>query len=136
MNTMTNWLKAIGLGLFLLSKPDLEASNGLTCGTRVPEPVSTDLLVTTSVDPGNDSSLAVLSGFFLSAQAEPHCLTILGIEHHPRNQLIVFDATGREVWSCENYHNQWCGPARPGMYYYVLILSDGSTLCGTLKISG
>lgn len=136
MNAMTNWLKAIGLGVSLVLSFSLDASNAPFSDARSKEPHAPEVLVTTSIDPGVDSALTVLSGFFLSAQSEPRCFTILGIEDYPKNRLIIFDATGREVWSCENYHNHWCGPARPGMYYYVLELPDGTMRSGTLKVSG
>ncbi len=135
MNTMTNWLKTAGLGLTLLTGAGLDASNALLCDALSKEPDAPVFFVTKPIDPGADSTLTILSGFFLSAQDDPHCFTILGIERYPQNRLVIFDGTGQEVWSCENYRNHWCGPARPGMYYYVLTLPDGSTLSGTLRIS-
>jgi len=133
---MTTWLKAIGLGLCALGATGLEASPGTPAYLTLQETSAPFTLVTPPPDSGVDSALTVLSGFFLSARRDPHCFTILGLERHPKNRLVIFDATGREVWSCENYRNQWCGPARPGMYYYVLELPDGTTRSGTLKVSG
>ncbi len=51
-----------------------------------------------------------------------------GLSYHPNSELYVYNRWGGLVYSDTDYQNNWDGGGMsPGLYYYVLILTDGST---------
>lgn len=51
-----------------------------------------------------------------------------GLQYHPNSQLYVYNRWGNLVFSDPDYQNNWDGGSlSDGLYYYVLILTDGST---------
>jgi gliding motility-associated-like protein len=51
-----------------------------------------------------------------------------GLSTHPNSELYVYNRWGSLVYSNTDYQNDWDGGGlSPGLYYYVLILTDGTT---------
>jgi gliding motility-associated-like protein len=63
---------------------------------------------------------------------------ISGLEYHPNSILYVYNRWGNLVYQNSDYQNDWDGGnLNPGLYYYVLLLTDGSqpdTFQGHLNI--
>lgn len=52
---------------------------------------------------------------------------ITGLEYHPNSILYVYNRWGQLVYSNTDYQNDWDGGnLTPSIYYYVLILTDGT----------
>lgn len=67
-------------------------------------------------------------------------LVFPGIELQPGTRLIVFNRWGSQVYSNDNYQNQWDGKDHNGRdlesdtYYYILRLHDGKEITGFIAI--
>jgi gliding motility-associated-like protein len=63
---------------------------------------------------------------------------ISGLEYHPNSVLYIYNRWGNLVYQSNDYQNDWDGGnLNPGIYYYVLILTDGTqpdTFQGHLNI--
>lgn len=76
----------------------------LTCGVTIPN------VITPNGDGAND------------------LLVFNGLSFHPNSELYVYNRWGNLVHSDMNYQNNWNGGGlNAGLYYFVLILTDGST---------
>ncbi|MEZ4951738.1 MAG: gliding motility-associated C-terminal domain-containing protein, partial [Saprospiraceae bacterium] len=65
--------------------------------------------------------------------------TILGIENHPNNELLIFNRWGNLVYETESYKNDWDGTfngtALPdGTYYYIFKYDEAQQLSGYLEM--
>lgn len=59
--------------------------------------------------------------------------TIANLEHYPNSSLTVYARRGRKIYENTNYRNDWDGgTAEDGMYFYVLLRSDGKEFKGTV----
>jgi gliding motility-associated-like protein len=59
---------------------------------------------------------------------------ILNIEFF-RNELVIINRWGNEVFSAKDYRNQWRASGHPdGTYYYVLRLEDGREFTGHVTV--
>jgi gliding motility-associated-like protein len=51
-----------------------------------------------------------------------------GLGNHPNSELYIYNRWGNLVYSSTDYQNDWDGGGlSPGVYYYVLVLTDGTT---------
>ncbi|HEY9487526.1 MAG TPA: gliding motility-associated C-terminal domain-containing protein, partial [Chryseosolibacter sp.] len=56
-------------------------------------------------------------------------------QENPVNQLIISNRWGKQVFTSDNYQNNWDGTgATDGIYFYRLQLSDGDTRTGWVEI--
>ena len=87
----------------------------------------------------NDSKLIFLTGFSPDIDSELQTFTILGVENFPDNNLSIFDKWGQEVYSVEEYENDWDGTVdgamvELGTYYYIFTDGKGKTYSGYVNI--
>lgn len=83
--------------------------------------------------------LIVFTGFSPNGDELNDHFTVLGLENHPDNKLLVFNEYGHEVFSETGYKNDWAGlshgsPLPNGTYYYVLTVKDYAMLSGYVQL--
>ena len=83
--------------------------------------------------------LIVFTGFSPNGDGLNDHFTVLGLENHPENKLLVFNEYGHEVFSSTGYANDWAGlshgsPLSSGTYYYVLTVKDYAMLSGYVQL--
>jgi gliding motility-associated-like protein len=83
--------------------------------------------------------VVVFSGFSPNNDGVNDKFTVLGLEKYPNNKLFVFNRFGNQVFSADNYQNQWDGTqdgvsAPDGTYFYVLDLGNGKKMSGYVQI--
>jgi gliding motility-associated-like protein len=80
-----------------------------------------------------------MTGFSPNGDNINETFTILGIEQHPVNQLLIFNRWGNLVYEAKSYQNDWNGThngeALPdGTYYYIFKYDEAQKLSGYLEI--
>ncbi|MEZ5057702.1 MAG: SdrD B-like domain-containing protein [Saprospiraceae bacterium] len=85
------------------------------------------------------NSLQVMTGFSPNGDQINDYFTILGIENHPNNELLIFNRWGNLVYETESYKNDWDGTfngtALPdGTYYYIFKYDEAQQLSGYLEM--
>jgi gliding motility-associated-like protein len=61
-------------------------------------------------------------------------LVVRNLEQYPGSKIVITNRWGQEVYSNEDYKNDWVADASPGSYYVFLEVSDGRTFKGLLQI--
>jgi gliding motility-associated-like protein len=58
------------------------------------------------------------------------------IAYNPNSQLTIYNRWGRVVYHSDNYQNDWRGENTNGggVYYYTLLLVDGSSYHGMVTV--
>ena len=60
---------------------------------------------------------------------------IKNLDSNPNSKVVILNRWGNEVYSTNNYQNNWNGGDLPdGTYYYVVVLQTGKDYKGTLKL--
>ena len=82
--------------------------------------------------------LTVYTGFSPNGDAINDYLRIDGLQRYPEHSLKVFNRWGQEVYSSENYQNDWGGTFQEkelpdGTYFYLLHI-PGKTLRGYVQL--
>lgn len=85
------------------------------------------------------NDLQIMTGFSPNGDNINETFTILGIEQHPVNQLLIFNRWGNLVYEAKSYQNDWNGThngeALPdGTYYYIFKYDEAQKLSGYLEI--
>jgi gliding motility-associated-like protein len=83
--------------------------------------------------------VVVFSGFSPNEDGVNDNFTILGLEKYPNNKLFVFNRFGNQVYTSDNYKNNWNAVTEgvivpDGTYFYVLDLGNGKKLSGYVQI--
>ena len=83
--------------------------------------------------------VVVFSGFSPNEDGVNDNFTVLGLEKYPNNKLFIFNRSGNQVYTSDNYKNDWNavtdGVTIPdGTYFYVLDLGNGKKLSGYVQI--
>ena len=87
-------------------------------------------------------SLTIMSGFTPDGDGENDTFTILGVQNYPNNSLLIFNKWGEQIYSKNNYSNDWSGGENEGknyasedsVYYYVFEDGKGQSYSGYLQI--
>jgi len=60
---------------------------------------------------------------------------IKNLQDYPNSKLTIFDRWGKQVYTTNNYQNNWNGGGQSaGVYYYVLVLPSGKKYDGFVQI--
>jgi gliding motility-associated-like protein len=60
---------------------------------------------------------------------------ISGLNYYPNSKLSIYDRWGKEVYTSNNYQNDWNGGGQSdGVYYYLLSLQNGKKYKGYFQI--
>ncbi len=83
--------------------------------------------------------LIVFTGFSPNGDGVNDHFTVLGLENHPDNQLVIFNEYGHEVFTKTGYTNDWAGVSHgsllsTGTYYYVLTVKNYAMLSGYVQL--
>lgn len=82
-------------------------------------------------------TLAIMSSMSPNGDGEQDSFVILGIDNYPKNELVIFNDLGLEIFKRKNYANDWDGTYRgkilpQGVYYYVFNPGDDKIISGYL----
>ncbi len=83
---------------------------------------------------GFDDEKVVVSGLLTpNSSGMESTWKVINIDQYPQARVAVYDKNGLEVFSAQNYQNDWRGtyknsanPLPEGPYYYIVQLNDGS----------
>lgn len=84
--------------------------------------------------------LTFLSGFSPNDDGVFDNFTIIGVERYPKNQLIIFNGDGEQVYIQDSYSNEWDGkvegvlPEKNTMYYFVFSDGNGNMHSGYVQV--
>lgn len=87
-----------------------------------------------------DCSLFIPNVFTPNGDGVNDYFIIQGIENFPHNQLLILNRWGREILQFSGYKNEWDGRdasgglVAEGVYYFILKLSNGKELHGSVTI--
>ncbi len=60
---------------------------------------------------------------------------IQGLDKYPQSILQIFNRWGNLVYESTDYKNDWnCGECGEGVYYYILIVKEGTSYHGTVTV--
>jgi len=84
--------------------------------------------------------ITIFSGFSPNDDDVNDYFTIIGIERFPNNTLSVFNQWGEEVFTAENYQNDWSGEVNgikleKDIYYYVFDDGKNNVYSGSLQLN-
>ncbi len=84
--------------------------------------------------------ITIFSGFSPNEDEVNDYFTIIGIERFPNNTLSVFNQWGEEVYTAENYQNDWNGEVNgmkleKDIYYYVFDDGKNNVYSGYLQLN-
>jgi len=123
---------------------------GLSC-TNCPNPVATPTITTkysvTVTDSGGCDVIMPFTIFVLDENVIiPNVITpngdnindyftITNLQDYPNSKLTIFDRWGKQVYTSNNYQNNWNGSGQSaGVYDYVLVLPTGKKYEGFVQI--
>jgi gliding motility-associated-like protein len=83
---------------------------------------------TTFVIAANVCNLKIPNVFTPNGDQFNSTFFIEGLDFYPRTKIQIFDRWGKEIYTSENYQNDW-GPRdlSTGTYYYIIELPFGTT---------
>ena len=83
--------------------------------------------------------IVVFSGFSPNGDGVNDNFTILGLEKYPNNKIFIFNQRGNQVFTADNYQNNWNGisdglAVPDGTYFWILDLGNGKKQSGYVQI--
>jgi len=138
-------LTAKGGGTYLWSP-----AAGLSC-TTCPNPMATPTISTiysiTTTDSGGCQTITPFSIFVRDENVIiPNIITpngdaindyfvINNLQSYPNSELSIFDRWGKQVYTTNNYQNNWNGGGQSdGVYFYILTLPTGKKYQGFIQL--
>lgn len=138
-------LVATGGGTYSWAPP-----TGLSC-TKCPNPVATPTTTTqytvTVVDSGGcevimpytiyvtDQNVIIPNVITPNGDGINDYFVITNLQDYPNSKLTIFDRWGKQIYTSNNYENNWNGSGQSdGVYYYILSLSTGKKYQGYVQL--
>jgi large repetitive protein len=143
------WTLVSGTGTIVNPNNPGTVVNGLTVGANVFNWTVTngqcnankDVTITLKTEKECEDTLIMPTGITPNSDGYNDYFVIKGLERFPVNTLVVFNRWGNEVYSIENYLNNWQGtnksgdPLPDGTYFVILkLVKPDRTLTGYLDI--
>lgn len=99
------------------------------CSETCPDNCS-EATVTVTVEGGENELMTIPSVITPNGDGLNDNFVVLGLEQYPGSTLAIYNRWGDEVYSSENYINDWEGTHLEeelpiGTYFYVLKVNDG-----------
>ncbi|CAN5272180.1 hypothetical protein BH09BAC5_BH09BAC5_15870 [soil metagenome] len=83
----------------------------------------------------HDCSVVPPNVFTPNGDGTNDVLIFHGLENFPGSQLMIYNRWGNKIYESPNYLNDWNGSGvSDGTYYYILSLSDGTSISGFITI--
>ena len=83
----------------------------------------------------NDCIIIVPNIFTPNGDGENDVFYIKGLDSFQNSKLLIYNRWGNKIYESDDYKNNWNGENNhDGVFYYVLILQNGTSLNGTVTI--